>query len=285
MRGKLTLVGTPLGNLGDLTDRARETLAAADLILCEDTRRTGGLMSKLGISGPKMIVANEHTEHSVIDRVLAAIADGQNVVLASDAGMPAISDPGSRLISAAADAGVEIDTAPGPTALIVALVLSGLPTERFVFEGFLPRKGTERAEVLGDIAREARTVIVYEAPHRIVRTLEDLASVCGPDRMAAVARELTKMHQDVQRGTLDSLHQHFFDSPPKGEFVIVVGPSSAEPSERSDEELIVLLFAELNDGATTRDAVALVSTLTGEPKRRVYDLAIDLTKVLIEDDA
>ena len=167
----------------------------------------------------------------------------------------------------------------------MALVLSGLPTDRFVFEGFLPRKGTERAGRLGDIAREARTVIVYEAPHRLVRTLEDLAAVCGKDRMASVARELTKMHQDVQRGTLDSLHQHFFDIPPKGEFVIVVGPSSAEPSVRTDEELIVLLYAELNDGASTRDAVALVSTLTGEPKRRVYDLAIDLTKVLIEDDA
>ncbi|NNE96870.1 MAG: 16S rRNA (cytidine(1402)-2'-O)-methyltransferase [Acidimicrobiales bacterium] len=273
MTGKLTLVGTPLGNLGDITDRARESLGAADLVLCEDTRRTGGLISKLGLPAPKMLVANEHTEHGVVDRMLTALAEGKNVVLATDAGMPAISDPGARLINAAVDAGFDIDVAPGPTALVVGLVLSGLPSDRFVFEGFLPRKGTERAKRLGEIGRETRTVILYEAPHRLVRTLEDLAGVCGQDRMAAAARELTKMHQDVQRGTLDSLHAHFFDVPPKGEFVLVIGPTTAEPKVRTDDDLVRLLRAELDDGASTRDAVSLVSTLTGESKRRVYDLA------------
>lgn len=273
MTGKLILVGTPLGNLGDLTDRARETLAAADLVLCEDTRRTGGLLSKLGVTTPRMLVANEHTEHGVIERVLAAVADGQNVVLTTDAGMPAISDPGARLIAAAAEAGVEIDAAPGPTALIVGLVLSGLPTDRFTFEGFLPRKGTARVQRLDEIAVERRTIVLYEAPHRLVRTLADLVDVCGGDRLAAVARELTKLHQEVRRGTLGSLHQHYFDSPPKGEIVIVVGADVAPSAVRSDDEIVALLRAELDDGATTRDAVSLVTTLTGESKRRVYDLA------------
>ena len=276
MNGVLTLVGTPLGNLGDITDRAREMLAAAELVLCEDTRRTGGLISKLGFPCPPMLVANEHTEHGVIDKMLAALNDGKKVVLATDAGMPAISDPGARLVSAAVEAGFEIDVAPGPTALVVGLVLSGLPTERFVFEGFLPRRGTDRAERLGEVARERRTVVLYEAPHRLVRTLQDLAGVCGEDRNAAVARELTKMHQDVQRGTLESLHQHFFDVPPKGEFVVIIGPNAAVPEVRTDEDLVRLLQAELTDGSSTRDAVALVSTLTGEPKRRVYDLAVSV---------
>jgi 16S rRNA (cytidine1402-2'-O)-methyltransferase len=273
MNGTLTLVGTPLGNLGDITDRARESLAAADLVLCEDTRRTGGLISKLGFPSPRMLVANEHTESSAVERMLSALAEGDKVVLVTDAGMPAISDPGARLIAAAAEAGFEIDVAPGPTALIVGLVLSGLPTDRFVFEGFLPRKGKQRAERLGEIAREHRTVVLYEAPHRLVRTLEDLAGVCGQDRMAASARELTKLHQDVQRGTLDSLHAHFFDVPPKGEFVLIVGPMSVQPKVRSDDDLIRLIKAEIDDGASTRDAVSLVSTLTGESKRRVYELA------------
>ncbi len=273
MNGKLTLVGTPLGNLGDITDRARESLAEADLVLCEDTRRTGGLITKLGFSSPPMLVANEHTEHRVVDRMISALTEGKKVVLATDAGMPAISDPGAQLIAAAAEAGFEIDVAPGPTALIVGLVLSGLPTDRFVFEGFLPRKGKERAERLGVVAREPRTVILYEAPHRLVRTLEDLADVCGQDRMAAAARELTKLHQDVRRGTLNTLHAHFFDVPPKGEFVLIVGPLSVQPKVRSDDDLVRLLRAEIDDGASTRDAVSLVSTLTGESKRRVYELA------------
>lgn len=273
MNGKLTLVGTPLGNLGDITDRARESLAEADLVLCEDTRRTGGLITKLGFPSPPMLVANEHTEHRVVDRMISALTEGKKVVLATDAGMPAISDPGARLIAAAAEAGFEIDVAPGPTALIVGLVLSGLPTDRFVFEGFLPRRGKERVERLGVVARETRTVILYEAPHRLVRTLEDLADVCGQDRMAAAARELTKLHQDVQRGTLNTLHAHFFNVPPKGEFVLIVGPMSVQPKVRSDDDLVRLLQAEIDDGASTRDAVSLVSTLTGESKRRVYELA------------
>ena len=276
MNGVLTLVGTPLGNLGDITDRAREMLAAAELVLCEDTRRTGGLISKLGFPAPPMLVANEHTEHGVIDKMLNALNEGKKVVLTTDAGMPAISDPGARLIAAAVDAGFTIDSAPGPTALVVGLVLSGLPTDRFVFEGFLPRRGTDRAERLAEVAREKRTVVLYEAPHRLVRTLQDLAGVCGDDRSAAVARELTKMHQDVQRGTLQSLYQHFFDVPPKGEFVVIIGPNAVEPEVRSDEDLNRLLQAELDDGSSTRDAVALVSALTGESKRRVYDLAVAL---------
>jgi 16S rRNA (cytidine1402-2'-O)-methyltransferase len=221
-------------------------------------------------------VANEHTEVGAIDRMLNTIAGGGHVVLASDAGMPAISDPGSRLIGAAVEAGVEIDVAPGPTAAVVALVLSGLPTDRFVFEGFVPRQGQARTRRLAEIAREQRTVVVYEAPHRVVRTLADLSETCGADRPAAVARELTKMHQDVQRGTLESLHLHFFDAPPRGEFVIVIGPSAATPEVRSDEELRDLLRAERGGGASTRDAVVAVATITGEPKRRVYELANSL---------
>ncbi len=273
MNGKLTVVGTPLGNLGDLTDRARETLASADLVLCEDTRRTGGLLSKLGISGPKMLVANEHTEVGSIGRMLSTIEAGGHVVLVSDAGMPAISDPGNRLIGAAVEAGVDIDVAPGPTAAVVALVLSGLPTDRFVFEGFLPRQGQARTRRLAEVAREHRTVVLYEAPHRLVRTLAELTEICGGDRPAVAARELTKIYQDVQRGTLESLHRHFFDEPPKGEFVVVIGPSTAVQGNISDQDLIRQLQAERAGGVSTRDAVVKVATISGASKRRVYELA------------
>ncbi len=273
MNGKLTVVGTPLGNLGDLTDRAREALASADLVLCEDTRRTGGLLSKLGIGGPKMLVSNEHTEAGAIGRMLSKIEAGGHVVLVSDAGMPAISDPGNRLIGAAVEAGVEVDVAPGPTAAVVALVLSGLPTDRFVFEGFIPRQGPARTQRLAEVAREKRTVVIYEAPHRLVRTLAELIEICGGDRLAVVARELTKMYQDVQRGNLESLHQHFVDESPKGEFVIVIGPSSSIQTVISDEDLICLLQAERAGGVSTRDTVAKVATITGASKRRVYELA------------
>jgi 16S rRNA (cytidine1402-2'-O)-methyltransferase len=187
--------------------------------------------------------------------------------------MPAISDPGNRLIGAAVEAGVEVDVAPGPTAAVVALVLSGLPTDRFVFEGFIPRHGPARTQRLAEVAREQRTVVIYEAPHRLVRTLAELIEICGGDRLAVVARELTKMYQDVQRGNLESLHQHFFDEPPKGEFVIVIEPSSSIQTVISDEDLIHLLQAERAGGVSTRDTVAKVATITGASKRRVYELA------------
>ena len=179
---QLTLVATPIGNLGDLSPRAIEALGSAALICCEDTRRTGRLLQAAGVAAKRLTVCNEHTERRCVDDVLAVLADGSDVALVTDAGTPGISDPGELLVRAVLDAGFEVSTVPGPVALIVALVSSGLPTTRFVFEGFLPRSGAERRTRLAEIAGEPRTVVLYEAPHRVVRTIGDLTEVCGSDR-------------------------------------------------------------------------------------------------------
>ena len=199
--GTLVLVGTPIGNLGDLPPRAVEALSAADAICCEDTRRTGRLLAHAGVERRPLIVVNDHTENREVGRVLARLARGERVAVVTDAGMPGISDPGERLVRAAARDGHTIEVVPGPSAAIAGLVVSGLPASRFVFEGFLPRKGAARTERLAALAGEARTIVAYEAPHRVGRTLADLASALGPHRRVAVARELTKLHEEVWRGT------------------------------------------------------------------------------------
>ncbi len=274
--GRLVVVGTPIGNLGDLSPRAVEALTSASVIACEDTRRTGGLCTHLGIDRPPFLVANEHTELARSVDIVERIRAGETVAVVSDAGMPGISDPGERLVRAVLDAGLEVDIVPGPTAMTTALVASGLPTERFVFEGFLPRKGRERAERLADIGSERRTVVLYESPRRVVATLADLAAVCGPDRRVAVARELTKMHQDIVRGDLDEVGRHFDEVGTRGEFVIVLDGAPSNSTGHTDEQLRSLLRAELAAGATTRDAVATVVATTRAPKRRVYALATAL---------
>jgi 16S rRNA (cytidine1402-2'-O)-methyltransferase len=273
--GVLALVGTPIGNLGDLSPRARDELDAAALICCEDTRRTGKLLELSGIGRRPLLRVDDHVEAAAITTVLDHLGRGERVVLVSDAGMPAIADPGERLVAAVAGAGFEVVVVPGPSAGLAALVASGLPTARFVFEGFVPRKGNERAARLGELAAERRTMVLYEAPHRVQRTVRDLADALGPDRRVALARELTKLHEQVWRGTLGEAVAHTDGVEPRGEYVIVV-EGAPPPTEATDDELRVALRAQLDAGATTRDAVAAVGTRFGAAHRHVYALATEL---------
>jgi 16S rRNA (cytidine1402-2'-O)-methyltransferase len=271
--GSLVLVGTPIGNLGDLAPRAAEALAGADAVCCEDTRRTGKLLSLAGIERRPLVVVNEHSEAREIPRVLARLARGERVALVSDAGMPGISDPGERLVAAAVAAGHPVEVVPGPSASLAALVVSGLPAGRFVFEGFLPRKGSGRAERLAAVAQESRTAVLYEAPHRLARTLADLAAACGEDRRVVVARELTKLHEEVWRGTLAGAVAWADERQPPGEMVIVLAgaPTAAPPG---DDDVLAALRDELAAGATARDAARSVATRLAVPRRRAYDLAV-----------
>lgn len=273
MTGRLVLVGTPIGNLGDLSPRAVAALTEAEVIACEDTRRTGRLLTHLGIASPGYVVVNEHTEGEAVDRLLGHIADGATVVLVSDAGMPAVSDPGEHLVARAIDAGVDVEVVPGPSAVLHALVLSGLTTSRFVFEGFLPRKGGERSRRIAEVVAERRTVVLFEAPHRLARTLEDLCTACGPERRVVLARELTKLHEEIWRGTLADALTHIDAAGTRGEYVVVLGGAPA-PAEITDDELVVALHAAKAQGLSTRDAVDAVATSTGAARRRVYDLAL-----------
>lgn len=270
--GTLWLVATPIGNLGDLPPRAIEVLGAAALVCCEDTRRTGKLLRHAGVRAARLAVANEHTEYHRIDEVLAVLGDGGDVAVVTDAGTPGISDPGERLARAAIDAGFAVAAVPGPAAAVVALTISGLPTERYVFEGFLPRSGRERTERLAGLVDERRTIVLYEAPHRIVRTLSDLNDAMGPDRRVAVCRELTKVYEEVVRGRLGTVDV----GTPRGEYVIVLegAPDLASPTD--DDAIRSALRDELAAGATKKDAVAAVALATGAPKRHVYALAIPL---------
>lgn len=274
--GALVVIGTPIGNVEDLSPRAVAALAACDAIACEDTRRTGGLLRRLGLTPPRLLVANEHTEIVRSAEILDRIAAGERVGLVSDAGMPTVSDPGAAVVAAVAGAGLAVEVVPGPSAAATALAVAGLRADRFVFEGFLPRKGSARAERLAAIAAERRTVVVYEAPHRIRRTLGDLVDVCGEDRDAVVARELTKLHEEVLRGPLRDLVDHFERFEPRGEMVVVISGAVTEAAPSSDEALIAELAARLDDGLSKRDAVAAVVAATGAPKRRVYDLSTRL---------
>jgi 16S rRNA (cytidine1402-2'-O)-methyltransferase len=273
--GSLTLVATPIGNLGDITQRAIDALANADIVCCEDTRRTGMLLSHLGISGKKYVVVNEHTEHDACEEIISAVNAGRNVALVSDAGTPGISDPGERVVRAALSAGIPVTSTPGVSALTMALVLSGMPTARFVFEGFLPRQGGDRAARLAAIADEQRTIVLYEAPHRLERTLADLELACGAVRNVALARELTKMHEDVWRGTLHDAMRHASEVAPRGEYVIVL-EGARPPAPATDDDIIEALRHEMAAGASKRDAAARVAAMLGAPKRRVYELALQL---------
>ncbi|MFP5489076.1 MAG: 16S rRNA (cytidine(1402)-2'-O)-methyltransferase [Acidimicrobiia bacterium] len=272
MSGTLWLVATPIGNLGDLPPRAVEVLAGAALVCCEDTRRTGKLLQHAGVRAERLAVANEHTEYHRIPDVLATLGEGGDVAVVTDAGTPGVSDPGERLVRAALDAGYPVSAVPGPAAATVALTISGLPTDRYVFEGFLPRTGRDRARRLAELADERRTIVLYEAPHRIERTVTDLADVLGPDRRVAVCRELTKLYEEVIRGTLGTIDL----GAPRGEYVVVVEGRRADDAPADDDAIRAALRTELATGTSKKDAVATVAATTGAAKRHVYALAIDL---------
>ena len=280
MSGTLHLVSTPIGNLSDVSARAVEVLGRADLICCEDTRHSGRLLQHLGIESRRLAVCNEHTERDLVEEVVDLLASGHSVALISDAGTPALSDPGGRLAAAVADSGHRVEAVPGASALLAALVVSGLDTSRFTFEGFLPRSGRDREERLAEVAASAVTVVLYEAPHRLERTLDDLREVCGGERRVSVSRELTKMHEETVRGTLGSIDI----GAPRGEYVIVLEGRPVDDTPVDESMVRDLLESELAAGATRRDAATAVARRLGVPRRTAYDLVIAMAKDSGTDD-
>lgn len=272
MSGRLVLVGTPIGNLSDLSVRAAEALAAADVVACEDTRRTGRLLAHLGVRAPSLVRLDEHTEARRADELVARALGGATVAVVSDAGLPGVSDPGGRIVDVAIHAGVAVEVVPGPFAGVVALVGSGLLGDgRFSFEGFLPRRGAERDRRLESLARMDRTVVLYEAPHRVERTLADLVRVAGAERRVALCRELTKLHEETWRGTLGAAVDHVAETPPRGEYVVVLdaAPAAHDPD---DDELLADLDALLASGVSRRDAAEQVAERRGVSRNRVKGL-------------
>jgi 16S rRNA (cytidine1402-2'-O)-methyltransferase len=275
----LVVVATPIGNLGDLPPRAIDVLRDATLVAAEDTRRARALLSAFGIpAGPRLLALHAHNERGVARKVVACVEAGGTVAYVTDAGTPGVSDPGALLVQACHDAGVTVTTVPGPSAVPAALAVSGFPADRFVFEGFLPRKGRARTERLETIARETRTVVCFEAPSRVAATLADLAAACGEKREVSVARELTKLHEEVWRGELGDAARRAKDREPRGEHVIVVAPAVAQAVEIDDRSLDEALRAALAEGKSPRDAAASVAAGLGIPKRRAYDAAVALRR-------
>ena len=269
--GHLYVVGTPIGNLGDLSDRARETLAAVDLVAAEDTRRTGKLLAHAGIRA-RMLSLFEGNERQRIDELLERLSEGATVALVSDAGMPAVSDPGFRLLRAAVDAGIGISVVPGPSAVTAALVVSGLPTDRWVFEGFLPRRPSERRSRLRALAHDPRTVVLFESPLRVVTLLRDVLVELG-DRRAAVARELTKIHEEVLRGRVSEVLAMLLDSEPRGEIVVVL--EGAETPEAALSEMVDEARRLVRDGMRKREAAAAVARASGGSANEIYRALVD----------
>lgn len=270
----LWLVATPIGNLDDISPRAISVLRAAKVICCEDTRHSGTLLKRMNVTPERLIVTNDHTEHDAIEEVLMLLTSNEVVAVITDAGTPAISDPGERLVKAAVAAGHAVHATPGPVAFVVAATISGLPTDRIAFDGFLPRSGAERRERLTEVARERRTTVLYEAPHRLEKTLVDLASSCGDDRRIALTRELTKMHEEVWRGSLAEAVKHSQTVAPRGEYAIVIAPALNTEVEVTDEEIVRELAARTANGLSKRDAIDEVTAAFGVARKRVYAIAV-----------
>jgi 16S rRNA (cytidine1402-2'-O)-methyltransferase len=271
--GALVLIATPIGNLGDLSPRAIETLASADVIACEDTRRTRKLLSYAGVHARRLIAVHDHNEAAQIRHLLAAMKAGERVALVTDAGTPGISDPGERLVAAAAAADIAVEVVPGPSAAIAALVVSGLPTGRWCFEGFLPRRGTGRTERLAALATEERTSVLFEAPHRLRQTLADLAEACGLDRRVVIVRELTKMFEEIWRGSLADALDYVEGQNPRGEVALVLA-GAFPPPRASSADIEQALRSRLEAGEDRKTAISAVATDLGVPKREVYAIAI-----------
>jgi 16S rRNA (cytidine1402-2'-O)-methyltransferase len=267
----LALVATPIGNLGDISARALETFRTADLIACEDTRVTGNLLTKFEIRRP-ILPYHDHNAEAMRPKLIARLLQGETVALASDAGMPLISDPGYKLVRAATEAGIAVTVIPGPSAPLAALVLSGLPSDRFLFAGFLPVKDGARRETLQELKAVPATLLFFETGPRLAASLATCAAVLG-DRPAAVARELTKLHEEVRRGTLGALARHYDDSgAPKGEIVLVIGAPLAS-------EVVFDVDAALGAALGTmgvKEAATAIAAASGRPRREIYARALAL---------
>jgi len=273
----LYVVATPIGNLKDVSFRALSVLAAADAVLAEDTRVTKTLLAHYGISTP-LVAYHEHSNAAVRERMIHRLKEGQALALVSDAGTPLVSDPGYRLVQAAIEEGLPVTPIPGPSAILTALVVSGLPTDRFFFEGFLPAKSGARRSRLAEIAGIPGTLMLFEAPHRLPEMLTDAADVLG-DRPSVVARELTKLFETVRRGSLRSLAETFAaEGPPKGEIVVLIGQASGEMTEAETDAVLDARLSEVLKSHSIKDAAALVAAETGLPKREVYARALTLAR-------
>ncbi|MBV8425655.1 MAG: 16S rRNA (cytidine(1402)-2'-O)-methyltransferase [Hyphomicrobiales bacterium] len=276
LRAGLHIVATPIGNLGDMTLRALATLAGADTVLAEDTRVTRRLFAHYGLTTP-LEAYHEHNAERVRPAILAKLKEGAKIALVSDAGTPLISDPGFKLVEAALADGIAVTGLPGASSVLAALMVAGLPTDRFFFEGFLPQKQAARRSRLSQLAGVPGTLVIFESPRRLAAMLEDAASVLG-ERKAAVTRELTKLFEEVRRGSLAELARNYADAgPPKGEVVVVIGApgeegAHAKASEKLDEHL-----AKALDGRSLKEAVGRVTAETGLPRREVYARALELT--------
>jgi 16S rRNA (cytidine1402-2'-O)-methyltransferase len=272
--GRLILAGTPIGDLGDATPRLARVLTSADVVAAEDTRRLRRLTSELGIVvGGRVTSFFEGNERERTPDLVAAMLEGQTVVVVTDAGMPSVSDPGFRLVAAAIEAEIQVTAVPGPSAVLTALALSGLPVDRFSFEGFLPRKAGERGKVLQELAQEQRTMVFFEAPHRLAASLEAMAEAFGADRRTAVCRELTKTYEEVKRGPVGELATWAADGV-RGEITVVV--AGVDPSARKlgPEELAAEVAVDEEAGTPRKQAISDVAKRYGVPKRTVYDAVL-----------
>jgi 16S rRNA (cytidine1402-2'-O)-methyltransferase len=273
-RMTLVLGGAPLGQPGDVGPRLREAMATADVLAVEDTRRLHRLAADLGVTlTGRVVTFHESVERARLPGLLTALTDGLTVLLLTDAGMPSVSDPGYTLVRAAIDAGVHVTSVPGPSAVTTALAVSGLPVDRFCFEGFLPRKAGERRSTLAALSGERRTMVFFESPHRLADALADAAVAFGDDREAAVCRELTKTYEEVRRGGLAALAEWAADGV-KGEITLVVAGAPDVPVELSADELAAAVAHEEAAGATRKDAIRAVVVRTGLPRRTVYDAVV-----------
>jgi 16S rRNA (cytidine1402-2'-O)-methyltransferase len=274
MTGRLVLGGAPLGQPGDVGPRLRQAMASADVVACEDTRRLHRLAADLEVTlTGRVVTFHESVEKARLPGLVSALTEGRTVLLLTDAGMPSVSDPGYTLVRAAIEAGIEVTSVPGPSAVVTALAVSGLPCDRFCFEGFLPRKGGERRSTLGALAAEPRTMVFYESPHRLAEALVDAAAAFGADRPAAVCRELTKTHEEVRRGGLGELAD-WAAAGVRGEITLVVAGAVAGPASLTAEELAAEVAAEEAAGADRKEAIRAVVVRTGLPRRAVYDAVV-----------
>ncbi len=274
MAGILYLVGTPIGNLGDLSPRALETLGTVDFIAAEDTRVTLKLLNHFGIKKP-LVSYYEHNRAEMGEKLLARLLAGENCALVTDAGMPAISDPGEDIVRQCAEHGVTVLAVPGPSALVTALALSGLPTQRFCFEGFLSVSGKSRRERLEALRAETRTIVFYEAPHKLLRTLKDLLDAFG-DRDVALCRELTKLHEEVIRTTLSAAVARFSEAPPRGEFVLVLrGAGETGVPELTEEDALAAVERYRSEGKGLKEACRLAAEDSGFSRNVLYQRYLD----------
>jgi 16S rRNA (cytidine1402-2'-O)-methyltransferase len=271
----LYLVGTPIGNLEDITFRAIRILQSADLIAAEDTRHTGKLLQHFQINTPQMSY-HEHNSQQRIPQLLQKLQNGEAIALVTDAGMPGISDPGYELVCACVENQITVVPIPGPSAVIAAVAAAGLPCDRFVFEGFLPVKGKSRQARMDALKDEPRTAVLYESPHRMVKTLSDLAATLGPDRLITVARELTKRYEEFWRGSLHEAIVHFEKNVPKGEFTVAIAPATQAPTQLSEAEIVSELKTLLAQGLSRSEASRAIAQQTNLSKRDIYQISLEI---------